>query len=314
MKNFITNSDAENLKKRLVELINKSDELKFLVGFFYFSGIRELYTELKQNPKVIIKVLVGLNVDKLNYQLIECADSDDHSGCLSNEEISQRFFDSIRKSINTEKFDTQEFYKQVRFFVDLIKNDRLIIRKSFRPNHAKLYIFRLQDEQVGRKTLFITGSSNLTSSGLTTQEEFNVEISDFGFENADEYFDNLWDEAVKITENNTLKKRLIELVEKETLVKKITPFEAFVLVLKIYLDSFEEKEIGQLLVDTFKDNGYIPYKYQLGAIRQALAIIENNNGVILADVVGLGKTIIACSVAKEMRKRGVIICPPGLKR
>jgi len=43
MKNFITNSELENLKNRLIELIKKSDELKFLVGFFYFSGIRELY-------------------------------------------------------------------------------------------------------------------------------------------------------------------------------------------------------------------------------------------------------------------------------
>jgi len=312
MQNFITNSEAENLKKRLVELINKSDELKFLVGFFYFSGIRELYSELKQNPKVTLKILVGLNVDKFNYQLIEYADTDDQSGSLSNEEIGQRFFSSLKKSINTEKFDTQEFYEQVKFFIELIKNDRLVIRKTFRPNHAKLYIFKLQSGQVGRKTLFITGSSNLTSSGLTTQEEFNVEISDYGFENAEEYFDTLWDEAVKITENDALKKRLIELVEKETLVKKITPFEAFVLVLKIYLDSFEKKEIGQSLIKTLEENGYIPYQYQLDAIRQALAIIENNNGVILADVVGLGKTIIACSVAKELRKRGVIICPPGL--
>lgn len=168
MKNFITNSDAENLKKRLVELISKSDELKFLVGFFYFSGIRELYAELKQNPKVAIKVLVGLNVDKLNHQLIEYADPDDQSGRLSNEEISQRFFDSIKKSINTEKFDTREFYEQIRFFVELIKNERLIIRKTFRPNHAKLYIFKLQSGQIGRKNLFITGSSNLTGSGLTT--------------------------------------------------------------------------------------------------------------------------------------------------
>jgi len=312
MKNFITNSEAENLKKRLVELINKSDELKFLVGFFYFSGIRELYTELKQNPKVVIKVLVGLNVDKLNDQLIEYSDQDDQSGRLSNEEISQKFFVSLKKSINTETFDTQEFYEQVRFFIDLIKNDRLIIRKTLRPNHAKLYIFKLQSEQVGRKNLFITGSSNLTSSGLTTQEEFNVEISDYGFEDAEKYFDTLWEEAVKITENNSLKKKLIDLVEKDTLVKKITPFEAFALVLKIYLDSFEKRAIGQSLIKTFKDNGYTPYQYQLDAIRQALAIIENNNGVILANVVGLGKTIIACSVAKELRKRGVIICPPGL--
>ena len=312
MKNFITNSGAENLKKRLTELINKSKELKFLVGFFYFSGIRELYNQLKQNPKVILKVLVGLNVDRLNYQLIEYSHSDDQSGRLSDLEIRQKFFNSIKNSINTDQFDNQEFYEQVKFFIDLIKKNRLIIRKTFYPNHAKLYIFKLESEQVGRNTLFITGSSNLTSSGLTTQEEFNVEISDYGFKDAEDYFDNLWEEAVKITEDDAIKKRLINLVEKETLVKKIKPFEAFVLVLKIYLDSFEKKEIGQSLIQTFKKNGYIPYQYQLDAIQQALATIEKHNGVILADVVGLGKTIIACSIAKELRKRGVIICPPGL--
>jgi len=313
MKNFITNSDAENLKKRLAELINKSEELKFLVGFFYFSGIRELYAELKKNPQVIIKVLVGLNIDKLNYQLIEYADLDDQSGHLSNEEIIHKFFDSIKKSINSEQFDTYEFYEQVRFFVDLIEKDRLIIRKTLRPNHAKLYIFKLESEQVGRKNLFITGSSNLTKAGLTTQEEFNVEISDYGFEDAENYFDHLWkNESIPITEDNTLKERLVEVIEKETLIKKITPFEAFILVLKIYLDSFERKEVGQSLIDILQKNDYIPYQYQLDAIRQALAIIEKNNGIILADVVGLGKTIIACCVTRQLRRRGVIICPPGI--
>ncbi|OIO72784.1 MAG: helicase [Elusimicrobia bacterium CG1_02_37_114] len=312
MKNFITNSDAENLKKRLSDLIINSEELKFLVGFFYFSGLKELYTSLTKNSNVILKVLVGLNVDKLNYQLIEYADSDDTGGHLSNEEIYNKFLGSLKKSINTEKFDTREFYEQVKYFIELIKKDHLIIRKTIEPNHAKLYIFRLQSGQVGRNTLFITGSSNLTSSGLTTQEEFNVEISDYGFNDAEEYFDNLWEEAVKITEDSVCKKRLIELLEKETLIKEITPFEAYVLVLKIYLDSFEKKITGQSLIKTLQDNGYTPYQYQLDAIQQALAIIERNNGVILADVVGLGKTIIACAVARELKKRGVIICPPGI--
>lgn len=313
MKNFITNSGAENLKKRLAELISKSEELKFLVGFFYFSGIRELYAELKNNPKVIIKVLVGLNVDKLNYQLIEYADLDDQSGRLSNEEIIYKFFESIKKSINSEQFDTAEFYEQVKFFVYLIEKNRLIIRKTIRPNHAKLYIFKLESEQVGRKNLFITGSSNLTRTGLTTQEEFNVEISDYGFQDAENYFDYLWEnESVPITENATIKEKLLEIIKKETLIKEITPFEAFILVLKIYLDSFERKEIGQSLIEILQDNNYTPYQYQLDAISQSLAIIEKNNGVILADVVGLGKTIIACCIAWQLRKRGVIICPPGI--
>ncbi len=309
MTNFITNSGAENLKKRLIELIQKSDELKFLVGFFYYSGIRELYKGLKENPNTHIKVLVGLNVDKTNLGLIEFADQDNH---LSDEEKSYKFLQSVKKSLNSDNFDTEEFYEQIRYFVKLITEDKLVIRKTFRPNHAKIYIFKLEEEQVGRKNLFITGSSNLTKAGMSTQEEFNVEISDYGFDDTEKYFDALWDEAVKITEDDAVKRKLIEIIENETLIRDITPFEAFVLILKIYLDSFEQKDIGPSLIKTLEENGYTTYQYQLDAVKQALAIIERNNGVIVADVVGLGKTVIACSIAIELRKRGIIICPPGI--
>ncbi|MFH1097437.1 MAG: helicase-related protein [Candidatus Desantisbacteria bacterium] len=309
MSNFITNNKAKDLKVRLIELIKKSEKLKFLVGFFYFSGIRELYKGLKENPNQKIKILVGLNVDTANHRMIEFADQNDR---LSDEEKTYKFFQSVKKSLNTENFDTKEFYEQVRFFIQLILDEKLIIRKTFRPNHAKLYLFKLEEGQVGRKNLFITGSSNLTRAGLLTQEEFNVEISDFGFEDAEKYFDDLWDESVKITEHEVSRKRLIEIVEKETLIKEITPFEAFVIALKTYLDSFEYREVRQSLIEILEENGYTPYQYQLDAVKQALAIIDNNNGVIIADVVGLGKTIIACSVARELKKRGIVICPPGI--
>lgn len=309
MKSFITNQEKTNLKKRLIELIQKSDELKFLVGFFYFSGIRELYEGLKDNPDVNIKVLVGLNVDRTNFGIFEFADKDTQ---LSDEERCYKFLQSVKKSLNSDDFDTQEFYEQARYFINLISNGRLTIRKTYNPNHAKIYLFKLEEGQVGRKNLFITGSSNLTKAGIATQDEFNVEISDYGFEDAEEYFDALWDEAVKITEDDVIKRRLIQVVEKETLVKDITPFEAFVLVLKTYIDSYEQKDVGQSLIKILEENGYTPYQYQIDAIRQALAIIEKHNGVIIADVVGLGKTIIACAVAQELKKRGIVICPPGL--
>ena len=106
MKNFITNSKEESLRKRLVELIQKSDELKFLVGFFYFSGIRELYKGLKEKPDQKIKVLVGLNVDATNYGVLEFAAQDDQS---SDEEKTYKFLQSVKKSLNTDNFDTEEF-------------------------------------------------------------------------------------------------------------------------------------------------------------------------------------------------------------
>jgi superfamily II DNA or RNA helicase/HKD family nuclease len=307
MSNFITNNDTSDLKQRLIELIKKSDELKFLVGFFYFSGIRELYEGLKSNPDTAIKVLVGLNIDKATFGLVETENEEESS----DEEKIYKFIESIKKSLNTEEFDTKEFYEQVRFFIELIQKDKLVIRKTYNPNHSKLYLFKLEENQAV-KELFITGSSNLTRAGLTTQNEFNVEISSYGFEDAEKYFNDLWDEAVKITEFQETKTKLVQIIEKETLIKDVTPFEAFCLVLKTYLDTFEEKEIGETLIKTLEENGYTPYQYQLDAVKQALAIIEKNNGVIVADVVGLGKTIIACAIAKQTKKRGIVICPPGL--
>jgi len=233
MNNFITNNGSGTLNKRLVELIKESKELKFLVGFFYFSGIRELYKALKENPDVTIKVLVGLNVDKTNLGIIELADIESN---VSDEEKTYKFLQSVKESLNKDDFDTEEFYEQVRYFVQLIREDKLLIRKTFNPNHSKVYIFKLEEGQVGRDKLFITGSSNLTRVGLTTQEEFNVEISDYGFKDAEDYFNSLWKIAVPITEDETIKQRLINLIEKDTLIKDITPFEAFVLVLKNYLD------------------------------------------------------------------------------
>ncbi len=191
MNNFITNHEAANLKSRLIELILKSEELKFLVGFFYFSGIRELYEGLKEKPDINIKVLVGLNVDRTNLGLLEFADKESQ---LSDEERCYKFLQSVKKSLNSEHFDTQEFYQQVKYFIKLIGEDKLIIRKTYNPNHAKIYLFKLEEGQV-KKNLFITGSSNLTKAGITTQEELNVEISDFGFKDAEEYFDHLWEEG-----------------------------------------------------------------------------------------------------------------------
>ncbi len=96
MNNFITNHEAANLKSRLIELIQKSEELKFLVGFFYFSGIRELYEGLKEKPDVNIKVLVGLNVDRTNLGLLEFADKESQ---LSDEKRCYKFLQSVKKSL-----------------------------------------------------------------------------------------------------------------------------------------------------------------------------------------------------------------------
>lgn len=183
MNNFITNDYDKELKNRLIELIQISEELKFLVGFFYFSGIQELYQGLKNNPDVILKILVGMNIDNTNFRLLEYADEDD---LASDDDKSTKYLNNIRESLTSEDFDTPAFYEQVIFFLKMIKDGRLIIRKTREPNHAKIYFFHDHDNPV-KKKLFITGSSNLTRPALTTQAEFNVEISDYGSDETEAY-------------------------------------------------------------------------------------------------------------------------------
>ena len=47
--------------------------------------------------------------------------------------------------------------------------------------------------------------------------------------------------------------------------------------------------------------------------QMAINAINNHNGVIVSDVVGLGKSIIASTVARNLRLRSIVICPPHLE-
>ena len=54
-------------------------------------------------------------------------------------------------------------------------------------------------------------------------------------------------------------------------------------------------------------------KYQIDAIKYGVDCINKNNGVIIADVVGLGKSIIASAIAYNLDiRKTVIFAPPHL--
>ncbi len=311
--NFITNNGTHiNLNKRLQNLIEASKELKFLVGFFYFSGWQEVYQKLKENEAVSIKILVGLQVDKYLGHIVEHGIQDNN---LSQAEYFTRFMKSMGAAVNNPEMDNEIFYNQVGFFMEMIEQERLIIRKTLNPNHAKLYLFKIKDKHKDLFNIhseFITGSSNLTKAGLSSQEEFNVEIRDYGFDHAEQYFDELWDTAIPITETINGKRIIVEFLKHKSQSAHITPFEAYTLILKTYIDLLKSKEHTENIERLLEENGFKKYKYQIDAVNQALNIINKNNGVIIADVVGLGKSVIASLIANQLGKRGLIISPPGL--
>ncbi|MBN2395447.1 MAG: helicase [Candidatus Atribacteria bacterium] len=311
MNNFITNQqDVKTLKTRIKSLIEHSEELKFLVGFFYFSGWKELYANIINREDLDIKILVGLQVDDLLGQSVEF--SHDVSS-LSIAEKVDNYFHSLSKALNSEDLDIQEFYEQIDFFIELIEKEKLQIKKTADPNHAKLYIFKIKETLKGiTDCKFITGSSNLTKAGLENQQEFNVEIGDYGLLEAEKYFDDLWDSAIPITQDNQRKSDLIHMIRHHTQAATVSPFEAYILVLITYLDVMEQKHIRPDVLTLLRDSGYTSFQYQIDAVDQALSIIENYNGAIIADVVGLGKSVIAGMICRNLGKRGLIICPPGL--
>jgi hypothetical protein len=245
------------------------------VGFFYFSGWRELYEQLQKHDHIKIKLLVGLEVEKiLGKTIIEYGKADD---TLSHDEHYQQFISSMDHAINNEEMDTEAFYSQVMFFLEMLETERLIIRKTENPNHAKLYLFRYKQDFRDNLSIdgeYITGSSNLTRSGLVGQEEFNVELLDHHFDKAEGYFDDLWESAIPITEVEDRRTFLTEFIKHRSQAAKVTPFEAYALILKTFLDLQQQKLIKPEVENILEEIGFKKFTYQLDAVNQALGILK----------------------------------------
>ncbi len=313
MSRFITNHSTKDLAARLADLIEASKELKFLVGFFYFSGWRELYEPLKQaaqkNPEFRLKILVGMSVDRHAGELLEVA----RRAKGNRNEVAQAFAEEFGRALSDASLDLPDFPEQARFFLRLLEEGRLELRKTRDPNHAKLYLFKVdapQQKLLGSPGKFITGSSNLTHAGLRGQHEFNVEIGDYGFEDAEKYFDELWRRAVPLRPEDIARVR--EIVERGSLAAQPTPFEVYALLIKRYLELLDQTDGHPNPEGIIKHAGYTPYPYQIDAAKAALAILDAYDGVILADVVGLGKSVVASLIGRMLNKRGIVIAPPGL--
>lgn len=99
--NFIANkSKQKTLSGRLNNIIKFSSELRWLVGFFYFSGWKEVYENLQKNKEVKIRLLVGLEVGKYLGNIFEHEMQDID---LSHDEHFNAFMTSMGFAVNNEK-------------------------------------------------------------------------------------------------------------------------------------------------------------------------------------------------------------------
>ena len=307
---FITNKEKK-LSDRLGELIGLSRELRVLVGFFYFSGIKALHEALAANKAISLRILVGLEAEEHCGRVMEFVR--EATEAEGNRDIQNAYLKSLRESFRSKALDKPSFYERAGCFLELLREGRLELRKTKEPNHAKMYLFDIKDEHaLLRDKMWITGSSNLTLPGLEGQGELNVELSDFGGKEAAEYFEALWKEAVPLTDSPEVKDRIVRIIQEESILAQPTPFEAYALVLKNYLEHRQQLDKKARIEHIMKEAGYKPFAHQIDAVNQALATLDAYNGVIIADVVGLGKTVVGSLIGYMRRKRGIVIAPPGL--
>lgn len=309
---FITN-EKKLLSDVIKNILPSSEKLYFLIGYFYFSGFREIYKEVGDRE---IKILVGLEVEHdlknkiKEFEIIQKVN--DPRGKLRDS-----YYKSLVTLFNdTDFFDSEDKQEAFRLFLGKIKNGTLEIKKTLQPNHAKLYIFENQKEfsQGGDYPgTVITGSSNLSRSGLRGRFEINVVFRDsINFSEAYKIFQDLWENAVTIVDKNNIDEFLYNVVEKIWIDKLPKPFLLYIRVLQEYFDEHIKDSVIRLPAEISRGR-YINLKYQIDAVKKALDVIQRHNGVIIADVVGLGKSIIASAIAYNLNIKTIVIAPPHLK-
>lgn len=319
---LITNlNEEQSLLTRLDHLIAESEEMRVLVGFFYFWGIGALHSGLVANKNFKLKILVGLEAEDKAGRIVEFAGEQGPE--TTDEERRKNFLESLRSVMRGKAIDTKSYYDRVALFIELVRSGQVEIRKTRDPNHAKLYHFSLRErlaKALDRKYCWITGSSNMTRPGLREQLELNVQLIDFGGEESKEFFDALWKTSVPLTDDPETKTKILELVGgDESILAEVSPFEAYALVLKSYLEHRELLDktptIERVLAEPLDESNEPKYRalsFQIDAVNQALSILQDYHGVIIADVVGLGKSVVGSVLGRLTGKRGLVIAPPGL--
>jgi len=302
---FITNENNQSLKDRFNVLIKDSRFFDVLSGYFYTSGFYAIYKSLENTEK--IRILVGISTDRKAFDLFTVAKEEVQLELAdpSHKEAKDIFVQQVESELEDSK-DSQTVEQGIVKFIEWIKSGKLEIKVYPSQNiHAKIYImtFKEGDRDTGR---VITGSSNLTQSGLVDNLEFNVELKNpVDYEFAKTKFEGLWIDAVDIGE------KYIETIESKTwLNHDITPYQLYLKLLYEYFKD-ELNQSGEIIESYFPEN-YMKLEYQDQAVLNAKKILEEYGGVFIADVVGLGKTYIATRLAGQLEGRTLVIAPPVL--
>lgn len=312
---FFTNTNERNLFgkfKGIIENMRDLYALHAVVGYFRSSGYFALQPYLMDIKE--IKILVGINVDQMFAEA-------QRKGLLyfgDDEKTKHEFLSWFIQDIKEAKYSEDVEEGILHFVNDLIEGRIEVRAHNSKSLHAKFYLFLPEKHSEHSDGWVIMGSSNLSEAGLgikkTPNYELNVALKDFddvAFTKKE--FNELWKNSTPI-----LPADIQQFKQKTHIGQKFTPFELYLKLLIEYFGKnidYDPDTVGDL------PKNYKKLTYQIDAVNQGFQMLLEHNGFFLADVVGLGKTVVAAMIAKRfliangsLNTKILVVYPPALEK
>ena len=315
---IFTNRDGNTLMKEFEGVLQYNPQIRNLdavVGFLRASGYFSLRPFLDNINKA--RVLIGIDVDKY---IAEAA----RQGKLffgAEDEVKQDCLRQIRKDIESSNYKKEIEDGIFQMVQDLIAGKLELRAHPSKKIHAKIYVLYPDNFNQYTQGTVITGSSNLSGNGLGITEEhqyeFNVKMTqheDVQF--AKDEFEQLWEES---KDSEITAEDLKTSIDQTYLKGDVSPYELYI---KMLMEYFSDR-----ILETDNDNpfdmpeGYTKYDYQMDAVIEGYQKLIRYDGFFLADVVGLGKTVIATMIAKKFliengrdHTKILVVFPPAVEQ
>lgn len=315
---IFTNREGNTLMKEFEGVLLHNPQIRNLdavVGFLRASGYFSLRPFLDNIGKV--RVLIGIDVDKYIAQAAR-------QGKLffgAEEDVKEDCLRKIRKDIESSNYKKEIEEGMSQMVQDLLDGKLELRAHPSKKIHAKIYVLYPDDFNQYTQGMAITGSSNLSGNGLgisqERQYEFNVKMDRYDdVKFAKDEFEELWKEAegCEITANDVK-----NTIERTYLKADVSPYDLYV---KMLMEYFSDRIIETDNDDPFDmPEGYTKYDYQMDAVIEGYQKLIRYDGFFLADVVGLGKTVIATMIAKKFliengrdHTKILVVYPPAVEQ
>ena len=289
-----------------------SDRADFCVGYFNLRGWRHIDRHVDRWDGLTQQCRVLVGMQKLPHDELRTAQSlrdnqsvDSAEAARMKRQLAEEFREQLVTGVptNADERALKRLAAQLRAKKVVVK---LYLRHSL---HAKLYLCHRSDPitpMVG-----YVGSSNLTFAGLSGQGELNVDVVEQDACNKlSQWFEDRWNDrlCIDITEE------LAEIIEESWARTELIP--PYHIYLKMAYHLSQEARAGLSEFNIPKDFGDRLFDFQTAAVKIAAHHLHRRNGVLIGDVVGLGKTLMATALARifedDFGLETLIICPKNL--